>query len=86
MKETASEPASQKKKLSYKLQRELDSLPDQIAEIEAERDALLEQSNAADFYAGDAERVQTVLAQLAEQEAKLEQLEERWLELEEMTE
>lgn len=79
-------PAPQKKKLSYKLQRELDSLPDQIAETEAARDALLEQSNAADFYSGDADNVQKVLAHLAEMEEKLEQLEERWLELEEMTE
>ncbi|WP_420590406.1 ribosomal protection-like ABC-F family protein [Bacterioplanoides sp.] len=86
VKEATAEPAPQKKKLSYKLQRELDSLPDQIAETEAERDALLEQSNAADFYAGDADNVQKVLAQLAEKEEKLEQLEERWLELEEMTE
>jgi len=78
--------APAKKKLSYKLQRELDLLPEQMAEAEEQRDALLAQSNAADFYAGDAEQVQHVLAQLAQAEEKLEQLEERWLELEEMSE
>jgi ATP-binding cassette subfamily F protein uup len=78
--------APAKKKLSYKLQRELDLLPEQMAEAEEQRDALLAQSSAADFYAGDAEQVQYVLAQLAQAEEKLEQLEERWLELEEMSE
>ena len=82
--ESVAAPKAAAKKLSYKLQRELDMLPDQIAEVEAERDALVEQSNAADFYAGDQETVQKVLAQLSELEAKLEALEERWLELEDM--
>lgn len=72
------------KKLSYKLQRELDQLPDQIAEAEDARDALAQQTHAADFYSGDQDRVQQVLAALAEAEAKLESLEERWLELEDM--
>ncbi len=76
--------AAPAKKLSYKLQRELDMLPDMIAEAEAARDALAEQSNAADFYAGDQAKVQQVLAELSAAEEKLEQLEERWLELEEM--
>jgi len=80
----AAEPKSPAKKLSYKLQRELDALPDQIAEVEAQRDALAEQSNAPDFYAGDQETVQNVLAQQAALEEKLEALEERWMELEDM--
>lgn len=88
-KDSASAPqtaAPAKKKLSYKLQRELDMLPEQMAQAEAQRDELLAQSGAADFYSGDADTVQTVLAQLAEAEQTLEQLEERWLELEEMSE
>ncbi|UXD87116.1 ATP-binding cassette domain-containing protein [Thalassolituus hydrocarboniclasticus] len=79
---TAAEP---KKKLSYKLQRELDLLPEQIAAAEAKRDALAAQTADANFYGGDAAQVQDVLAQLADAEAALEALEERWLELEEMT-
>ncbi|WP_221799584.1 ATP-binding cassette domain-containing protein [Oceanobacter mangrovi] len=76
--------AAPAKKLSYKLQRELDMLPDMIAEAEATRDALQQQTGAADFYSGDQDKVQAALAQLAAAEQKLEQLEERWLELEEM--
>lgn len=72
------------KKLSYKLQRELDMLPDQIAEAEVARDALQAQANAADFYSGDQARIQKVLAELAAAEERVAALEERWLELEEM--
>tara|TARA_R110001592_G_scaffold14937_1_gene65987 strand:- start:230 stop:1000 length:771 start_codon:yes stop_codon:yes gene_type:complete len=72
------------KKLSYKLQRELDQLPDQIAAAEARRDALAATTHAADFYAGEADTVQAALAELAAAETAIEQLEERWLELEEM--
>ncbi|MBM96568.1 MAG: ABC transporter ATP-binding protein [Oceanospirillaceae bacterium] len=82
--EAEAAPKSSPKKLSYKLQRELDMLPDQIAEVEAKRDALAEQSHAPDFYSGDQDKIQKVLAQLAELEEKLEALEERWLELEDM--
>ncbi len=80
----ASRPAASAKKLSYKLQRELDMLPDQIAAAETERDALAAKTAEADFYAGDQAEVQQVLAALAEAEQKVEALEERWLELEEM--
>ncbi len=82
---SAMAPAEPKKKLSYKLQRELDLLPEQIAAAEAKRDVLAAQTADANFYSGDAAQVQAVLAQLADAEAALEALEERWLELEEMT-
>ncbi len=72
------------KKLSYKLQRELDALPDQIAAAEEKRDALQAQSSAGDFYSGDPEKVQEILAQLTASEEAIEALEERWLELEDM--
>jgi len=84
--EPAAEPAKEKKKLSYKLQRELDMLPGQIADTEAERDRVLAITEAGDFYSGDQDTVQKTLAQLSELEEKLEELEMRWLELEEMTE
>lgn len=77
-------PAELKKKLSYKLQRELDALPEKIAKAEAKRDVLAAQTADANFYNGDAEQIQAVLAQLAEAEGAVEALEERWLELEEM--
>lgn len=77
-------PAEPKKKLSYKLQRELDALPEKIAKAEAKRDVLAAQTADANFYNGDAEQIQAVLAQLAEAEGAVEALEERWLELEDM--
>ncbi len=77
--------AAPAKKLSYKLQRELEMLPDQIAEAEAKRDALADTAAQADFYSRDQAEVQKVLADLAAAEAALEALEERWLELEEMS-
>ncbi|WP_369985851.1 ATP-binding cassette domain-containing protein [Thalassolituus sp.] len=80
-----SKPA-EKKKLSYKLQRELDMLPQQIAEAEEARDAVVAETEAADFYSGDQDHVQATLAKLADLETQLEELEMRWLELEEMTE
>ncbi|TNC84021.1 MAG: ABC transporter ATP-binding protein [Thalassolituus sp.] len=80
-----SKPA-EKKKLSYKLQRELDMLPQQIAEAEEARDAVVAETEAADFYSDDQDHVQATLAKLADLETQLEELEMRWLELEEMTE
>lgn len=79
----AAEP-KQTKKLSYKLQRELDGLPKAIAAAEAQRDDLLAQTSADDFYTRDQEHIQTTLAALSQAEEQLEELEMRWLELEEM--
>ena len=84
--EAKPEAVKERKKLSYKLQRELESLPDQIAATEAERDKVLNLTEAADFYAADQDHVQKTLAQLSELNEKLEEMEMRWLELEEMTE
>ena len=74
------------KKLSYKLQRELDELPDKMAEQEAIIEALQEETNAPDFYQRDHQEVSEKLAELSSQEAQLEQMMERWVELEAMTE
>ena len=69
------------KKLSYKLQRELDALPAKIEKQEAQVEALQEQTAAGDFYQKDHQEVAKVLAQLAEKEAELEALYQRWEEL-----
>ncbi len=82
----AEEKPAEKKKLSYKLQRELEQLPEQIADTEAKRDKVLAETQAGDFYSGDADYVQKTLAKLTELEEVLEAMEMRWLELEEMTE
>jgi ATP-binding cassette subfamily F protein uup len=89
LKETESVSAVLKnkpKKLSYKLQRELDLLPDLMAEQETRVEALQEITSASDFYQQDHELVTDKLQALAEAEQKLEELMERWVELEAMTE
>lgn len=73
-------------KLSYKLQRELDSLPEQLEEAEAELEKLQVETSAPDFYSRDHEDVAKVLEVLHQQEQKLETLMERWVELEAMQE
>lgn len=73
-------------KLSYKLQRELDSLPEQLEEAEAELEKLQAETSAPDFYSRDHEDVAKVLEVLHQQEQKLETLMERWVELEAMQE
>lgn len=80
----APELAKPKSKLSYKLQRELDAMPEQIAQLEQQLEALTETTASTDFYAGDPEKVQETLAKLTETEEALENAMERWVELEEM--
>ncbi|MBQ0756662.1 MAG: ATP-binding cassette domain-containing protein [Amphritea sp.] len=73
-----------KKKLSYKLQRELDMLPGQLEQAESDLEQLQLETGAADFYSGNQEHVSSKLADLQEKETLLEQLMERWVELEGM--
>jgi len=76
--------APKKVKLSYKLQRELDGLPENIANIENQIAALRETTLATGFYDQEYDQVQEILAQLTTLEADLERATERWVELEEM--
>jgi ATP-binding cassette subfamily F protein uup len=73
-------------KLSYKDQRELDSLPEEIEQLEASIAALQETIAAPDFYTRDAEFVQQKLHELGEAENLLEARMERWSELESLRE
>jgi ATP-binding cassette subfamily F protein uup len=85
----ASAPSEKKapaKKLSYKLQRELDELPKKIEALETKQTELAEETGSNEFYQKDNDYVQAKLAELQQVETDLEALEERWLELEEMTE
>ncbi|QTG88403.1 ABC transporter ATP-binding protein [Vibrio furnissii] len=72
------------KKLSYKLQRELETLPVKLEELEAEIDALQEQVNSPDFFGQPVEATQPILDKLAATEQELEIAFERWEELEAM--
>jgi ATP-binding cassette subfamily F protein uup len=75
-----------KNKLSYKDQRELDALPDEIAQIEAAIEILQEAIAAPDFYTQDGELVQSKLHELGAAETRLEERIERWSELETLRE
>ena len=72
-----------KKKLSYKENRELEALPDQIDELESQIASLQEQVNDADFFSKDAGFTKKILNQLEESESKLEAAFLRWQELDE---
>ncbi|EMX0220226.1 ABC transporter ATP-binding protein [Vibrio fluvialis] len=80
---TASSKAKSKK-LSYKLQRELETLPVKLEELEAEIEALHEQVNSPDFFGQPVEATQPILDKLAATEQELEIAFERWEELEAM--
>ncbi|WP_257262976.1 ATP-binding cassette domain-containing protein [Endozoicomonas sp. ONNA2] len=77
--EVASKPV--KKKLSYKLQRELDALPEEIEALEKELGQLEAQTAEPGFYQGDQSQVQTVLGRLTELNELIDQKMERWEEL-----
>ncbi len=70
------------KKLSYKLRRELDSLPDKIERLEREIASRQEEINAPDFYAQPHEEVRDRLHDLAVMQRDLEAVIDRWTELE----
>ena len=71
-----------KKKLNYKEQRELDTLPDLIAGLEAQQATLEEATSSADFYAQDQAAVKAVLADLTRASESLDAALDRLIELE----
>nr|WP_010130568.1 ATP-binding cassette domain-containing protein [Microbulbifer agarilyticus] len=77
----AQKPAAKPKKLSYKLQRELDALPGQIESLENDIAALEAEVAAPDFYQQDNAKVQERLQVLGDLQQSLEQAFERWAEL-----
>jgi len=70
-----------KKKLSYKLQRELDSIPAKIDDLETELNALHEQVSQVNFYQQSLEKTESVLAQITHVQEQLDAVLERWAEL-----
>ena len=75
--------AAPKKKLSYKLQRELEAIPGQIEALESEMAALQEETASPDFYQRPQGETQAALARLSSLQEELDRLIERWAELEE---
>ncbi|QHM70510.1 ABC transporter ATP-binding protein [Mixta intestinalis] len=73
--EGAKQPAV---KLSYKLQRELEQLPQQLEALEAQIEQLQTQMADASFFSQPHDKTQPVLDALAEAEQQLESAFERW--------
>ncbi|GLP96006.1 ATP-binding cassette ATPase Uup [Paraferrimonas sedimenticola] len=82
----ATKPAksSGTKKLSYKLQRELEALPEQMEQLEVNIEDLQQAIAKPEFFEQEQQQVNETLAQLAEYEQQLETLFERWEELEQL--
>lgn len=72
------------KKLSYKLQKELDDLPALLEQLEQEIEDLQQTVNSADFFNQEVNVTQPILDQLAQTEQRLETAFERWETLEAM--
>jgi len=76
------EPTPAKKKLSYKVQRELEALPGKIDAVEKGIAALQEEMAQPAFYQQSAERTGETIAKLDAMQLELDALLERWAELE----
>ncbi|HJR69688.1 MAG TPA: hypothetical protein VKA43_06585, partial [Gammaproteobacteria bacterium] len=74
------------RKLSYKLKRELDALPDRIAELEARVTELRGVVNDGAFYRRPQAEVQRFVNDLELAEREVETAVERWAELERLAE
>ena len=70
-----------KKKLSYKLQRELEAIPAQIDSLETQLATLHEEIAAPGFYQNSPEHTAAALARLETLQLELDALLERWAEL-----
>jgi ATP-binding cassette subfamily F protein uup len=70
--------SSKKRRLSYKEQQELASLPGQIEVLEQQQVQLEEEMSAPGFYQSDHEEVQRVLDELTQVQGQLEAAFERW--------
>ncbi len=77
------EVAPAKKKLSYKLQRELEALPGRIDEVEKGIEALQAEISDPAFYQQSADVTAAVLSRIEALQQELDGLLERWAELEE---
>jgi ATP-binding cassette subfamily F protein uup len=69
-------------KLSYREQRELDELPGRIEKLETEQGALTAIISESSFYLKDRDTIQATLARLEQLNGELENIFERWAELE----
>ena len=79
---TAAAPAVKTRKLSFKEQRELEQLPEQIAQLEKRQKELQAETGVPGFYQSSGDKVSRVTTELAKVGEKLEHCFRRWEELE----
>lgn len=79
---TAEKPATSKRKLSFKEQRELDEIPAKLEALEQKIDALNTEVSSAEFFSRPHTETEATLKLLAETEQLLEATLMRWEELE----
>lgn len=79
--DATSSPKPKVKKLSYKIQRELDELPNKIEQLEKDIAGLNETMAASDFYQQDQTEIQVVIDEMADKQKQLDDAIERWAEL-----
>lgn len=82
----SAEPKVAPKKLTFKLQHELETLPEKIAEMETSIGHLTKSLQDAEFYNRDPDGFLTASQELEKLKSDLEKAEHRWLELEDMKE
>ncbi|MEE9424436.1 MAG: ATP-binding cassette domain-containing protein [Methylococcales bacterium] len=75
-----------KQKLSYKQKQQLDAFPAQIATLETQQSVIHDQISDANFYTGDQQQINQVLADAKQIEQQLEQAYAEWGELETLQE
>jgi ATP-binding cassette subfamily F protein uup len=78
------QPKNNSKKLSYKLQRELEALPAKLEQLESDIETLQEQVNDPEFFTKPVEQTQPVWEQRAAVEQELEIACEGWEDLDAM--
>jgi len=71
-----------KKKLSYKLQRELEAIPARLDQLESQLAVVQKEISDPAFYQQPADETQAVLARMQDLQLELDKLLERWAELE----
>ncbi|WP_076588032.1 ABC transporter ATP-binding protein [Vibrio ostreicida] len=78
------QPKNKPKKLSYKLQLELETLPAKLESLEGEIESMQDHVNSPEFFSQSVEQTQPILDKLSALEQELEVAFERWEELEAM--
>ncbi len=76
--------AAQPKKLTFKLQHELETLPDKIIKLEGEISLMADMLEEPSFYTRDPEAFNKTAREMEVKKAALAAAEDRWLELSEM--